>query len=225
MAAWHERRCPACGTRVEEIASQCQACGLALGEANWCGRCHAIAPVYEREGKHVCCACGSERALRAGTQVATDGDVLRAFEGGGAWDHWWVGPGVTLALATSMAWLASARLPGAGRVPVAVACCSLAVVVVIYLMFRTRREARLKKQRRHFEIGQRIVGLAFCNDGQLTPDGVAEVLRIPPAEAGAFLQELVATGRATVRSVSSTGEVYHFGEAKPTREVRIRAEE
>ena len=224
MAAWHERRCPACGTRVEEIASQCQACGLALGEANWCGRCHAIAPVYEREGRHVCCACGSERALRTGTQVATDGDVLRAFEGGSTREHRWAGPGVALALAGFLAWLATARLSGASRLPVALASCLLAACVVIYIMFRTRRGTRLKRQRRHFEIGQRIVGLAFCNDGQLTSDGVAEMLRIPPAEAGAFLQELVATGRATVCS-ASTGEVYHFGEAKPTREVRIRAED
>jgi hypothetical protein len=84
------------------------------------------------------------------------------------------------------------------------------------LMVRRRARAR-----RRYEIEQRIIGLAYCNDGLLSAALVSDTLRIAVSEAQDLLGELARTGRARAEpSVDQPEIIYHFGEAKRTRGLR-----
>src|SRR5688500_9137946 len=72
--------CPACRAKVSAQAGQCGACGVARGQDNRCGRCLAVAPVFERTGRHGCSACGETRLRHPRTLGATEADLLQAFE-------------------------------------------------------------------------------------------------------------------------------------------------
>jgi hypothetical protein len=81
-----------------------------------------------------------------------------------------------------------------------------------------RRRAR---GRRRHEIEQRIIGLAYCNDGLLSAGLVSETLRIAQSEAQDLLGELTRTGRARAEpSVHGPEIIYHFSEARRTRGLR-----
>ena len=84
---------------------------------------------------------------------------------------------------------------------------------------RSQRASQLG--RRRYEMEQRIIGLAFGNDGLLSAGAVSATLRITVNEAKQLLGELVATGRARAETNEETGDAsYYFGEAKRTRGIR-----
>jgi len=56
------RACPACSKPLDEGATRCPHCGLALGEHQRCPHCHAIADVeVSPEARFVCTVCGGVR--------------------------------------------------------------------------------------------------------------------------------------------------------------------
>jgi hypothetical protein len=78
---------------------------------------------------------------------------------------------------------------------------------------------------RHFEIEQRVVGLAYQNQGRLEAQAVADALPMTFAAAEAFLTELTRSGRARLE-VSEQGRItYVFADARPTRGIRVRGKD
>ena len=209
--------CPACSAVLALEASQCAACGIALGEENRCGRCMAIAPVYERTGRHVCSACGETRQRYPKTLVTTEAALLQAFE---------AEPEKLPLLPLAASLLVAAGLVFLGRLSTEARGLSWLGALLGALAFahfgrRARHKRRVARARRRYEIEQRIIGLAFCNDGLLSAGLVSETLRITVIEAQELLGELVSTARARAEiAVDGGPTIYHFGEAKRTRGLR-----
>jgi hypothetical protein len=56
------KKCPACSKALENDATRCPHCGLALGEHQRCPHCHAVADVeISAEARFVCSVCGGVR--------------------------------------------------------------------------------------------------------------------------------------------------------------------
>jgi hypothetical protein len=188
--------CPACRERVVAHSLRCVACGVALGEGNRCGRCLAIAPVFERTGRYVCSACGETRTRHDDTVVTTEAALLQAFEAARGRAL----PRFLLAL-TGLALLGLIWSAMHGAAP-----RWLALPTGVLLIFE-----------------QRIIGLAFRNDGLLTASAVSTTLRISRSEAHELLGELASSGRARAESQEGGSDTtYFFGEAKRTRGLRGR---
>jgi hypothetical protein len=196
--------------------SQCGACGVVLGEDNRCGRCLATAPVFERTGRHVCSACGETRTRYAQTVVTSEAALLQAFE---------TRPARPLArplaiLAVAGGAVAVAQRAGAPLWLIA-GLAALGALTAGQLARRGLLVQRRARARRRYEIEQRIIGLAYCNDGLLSAALVSDTLRIAVSEAQDLLGELARTGRARAEpSVDGPEIIYHFGEAKRTRGLR-----
>jgi hypothetical protein len=213
--------CPACRARNTARGLRCAACQVALGEDNRCGRCLAIAPVFERAGRCVCSACGETRARHADTLVTTEAELLQAFDprrGSGL-------PRLLLGL-SALSLLLVAWLWAQGTLPrdnaILVGTVVLGMSVWLQRLAR-RRQARVRARRR-YEIEQRIIGLAYRNDGLLTPSAVSTTLRISHSEAQELLGELASSARARAEPAADGSETtYLFGEAKRTRGLRGRA--
>jgi hypothetical protein len=213
--------CPACRERITVKGSLCcAACKVALGEGNRCGRCLAIAPVFERSGRYVCSACGETRTRHDDTLVTTEAALLQAFDparGRGL-------PLVLLAL-SGVTLLVVIWLAASGTLPRGLALFAGAVLLLgserLQRLAR-RRQARAQARRR-YEIEQRIIGLAFRKDGLLTASAVSTTLRISHSEAQELLGELASSGRARAEPYADGSETtYFFGEAKRTRGLRGR---
>jgi hypothetical protein len=177
----------------------------------------ATAPVYERTGRHVCSACGETRPRNAHTVVTTEAALLQAFE---------APPTSFPLLPLSAALLCASALVLFGRIAPEARALTWLIALVAALVFgvlgrRARQKRRVARARRRYEIEQRIIGLAFCNDGLLSANLVSETLRIAVSEAQELLSELVATARARAEvSVDGGPTIYHFSEAKRTRGLR-----
>jgi hypothetical protein len=208
--------CPACSAALTPRASQCSACGVVLGDDNRCGRCLATAPVFERTGRYVCSACGETRQRYAQTVVTSEAALLQAFEARPI--RPFTKPAVTLLIA--------AALGSAGRrvgLPdwLLLAALALALVAAAHMARRGMLLRGRARGRRRYEIEQRIIGLAYCNDGLLSAALVSDTLRISLSEAQDLLGELARTGRARAEPSADGPEIiYHFGEAKRTRGLR-----
>jgi hypothetical protein len=213
--------CPACRERNTARGLRCAACQVALGEGNRCGRCLAIAPVFERAGRCVCSACGETRARHADTLVTTEAELLQAFDPGRGSGL----PPLLLAL-SALSLMLVAWLALRGTLPRGLALlvgASLLVASVWLQRLARRRQARARARRR-YEIEQRIIGLAFRNDGLLTASAVSTTLRISHNEAQELLGELASSARARAEPAADGSETtYFFGEAKRTRGLRGRA--
>jgi len=193
---------------------------VALGEDNRCGRCLAVASVFERTGRHVCSACGETRPRHPRTMISSEADLLQAFEPA-AWTFVPVGAiGLSLAALALAACGMFSLLPG--WLCGSLAVLSLAAAVFAIRAARTQRARQLG--RRRYDMEQRIIGLAFGNDGMLSAAAVSSTLRITLHEAQDILGELVVTGRARAETHDETAETsYFFGEAKRTRGIRRSA--
>lgn len=209
--------CPACRAKVSAQAGQCRTCGVALGEDNRCGRCLAVAPVFERTGRHVCSACGETRTRQARTIVSSEADLLQAFEPASQG---------TVTVKSVVLLLAAGGFAGAGGMALVPTWLGwpaawLAVLAAVRAHFAAGKRRTRQLARRRYEMEQRIIGLAFGNDGLLSANAVSATLRIALNEAKAILGELVTTGRARAETSEETGETsYYFGEAKRTRGIR-----
>lgn len=209
--------CPACSAALAPDASQCLVCGVAVGEENRCGRCLATAPVFERTGRYVCSACGETRPRHPNTLVATEAALLQAFE---------ATPNKFPLIPLSVALLLASLLALVGRLAPDFGWLSwlgafAAALGFAHLGRRTRQRQRVSRARRRYEIEQRIIGLAFCNDGLLSANLVSDTLRISVMEAQELLGELVSAARARAEPSADGGPtIYHFGEAKRTRGLR-----
>lgn len=222
MGSHQTQRCPACDAVVPLGASQCVACGLALGEPNWCPGCHAFAAVYARPGRYVCGACGADRVVLPGTIIATEAELLTAFD---ETRRSWSSAALALAaMGSGSAWIAHRALPGGWNLVLPLVLVAGSLFGAYGLARGARRSGLRRARRRRFEIEQRIIGLAFRNDGLLRAEEVSSTLRIPLAEAEALLAELARSGRASLRATPA-GEAYDFTEAKRTQTLRVRAAE
>jgi hypothetical protein len=208
--------CPACSAALAPHASQCFACGVALGEDNRCNRCLATAPVFERTGRYVCSACGESRQRHAHTVIASEAELLQAFET--RVPRPWQRPLLLLGLVVFVVILGQRAVVPSWILALLAAAGLGAALQAIWNGAQLRRRAR---GRRRYEIEQRIIGLAFCNNGLLSAGPVSDTLRISLNEAQELLGELVRAGRARAEpSVDSPEIIYHFGEAKRTRGIR-----
>jgi hypothetical protein len=177
----------------------------------------ATAPVYERTGRHVCSACGQTRQRYPHTLVTTEAELLQAFE---------AAPEKLPLLPLSASLLAAGGLALLGRISSEARWLSwfgafVGAFAFAHFVRRARYKRRVARARRRYEIEQRIIGLAFCNDGLLSAGLVSETLRITVMEAQELLGELVTTARARAEmSVDGGPTIYHFGEAKRTRGLR-----
>jgi hypothetical protein len=177
----------------------------------------ATAPVYERTGRHVCSACGETRPRYPHTLVTTEAALLQAFE---------AAPAKLPLLPLTAALLSASALVLIGRLaPQASWLTWLGAFAAAFAFAHYGRRARHKRHvaraRRRYEIEQRIIGLAFCNDGLLSANLVSETLRITVMEAQELLGELVTAARARAEmSVDGGPTIYHFGEARRTRGLR-----
>jgi hypothetical protein len=212
--------CPACRERITTKGLRCAACQVALGEGNRCGRCLAIAPVFERSGRYVCSACGETRTRHDDTLVTTEAALLQAFDPAR-------GRGLPLLLyaLSALSLLTLTWLVARGTLPRGLALLLGAVLLVASVRLQRlarRRQARAQARRR-YEIEQRIIGLAFRKDGLLTASAVSTTLRISHSEAQELLGELASSGRARAEPPADGSETtYFFGEAKRTRGLRGR---
>lgn len=208
--------CPACSAALAPRSSQCFACGVALGEDNRCNRCLATAPVFERTGRYVCSACGESRQRLGQTVVASEAELLQAFETRAP--RPWQRPVVLLVLVVAVLVLGQKAAVSPWLLALLAAVGIGAAMQAVWNGARLRRLAR---GRRRYEIEQRIIGLAFCNNGLLSTGLVSDTLRISLSEAQELLGELVRAGRARAEpSVDSPEVIYHFSEAKRTRGIR-----
>ncbi|HEX6241513.1 MAG TPA: hypothetical protein VFZ61_11485 [Polyangiales bacterium] len=208
--------CPACSAALTSRVSQCGACGVVLGEDNRCGRCLATAPVFERTGRHVCSACGETRTRYPNTVVASEAALLQAFETRPA------RPLLRPLAILVFAFVALALAQRAGAPAwLGVSGAALSLLAAGDVARRGLLLQRRVRARRRYEIEQRIIGLAYCNDGLLSAGLVSDTLRIALSEAQDLLGELARTGRARAEpSVDRPEIIYHFGEAKRTRGLR-----
>jgi hypothetical protein len=215
------RKCPACREQVSATSLRCSACGVALGEGNRCGRCLAIAPVFERTGRHVCSACGETRVRHDDTLVTTEAALLQAFDptqGRARPLLLFVSTGV---VAAGLLWLAANAV-----LPRWLSLLGLALLLVAALRGQRllQRRQAWAHARRRYEIEQRIIGLAFRNDGLLSASTVSTTLRISRSEAQELLGQLASSGRARAESnADGSDTTYFFGEAKRTRGLRGRS--
>jgi hypothetical protein len=208
--------CPACSAALTSRASQCSACGVVLGDDNRCGRCLATAPVFERTGRHVCSACGETRQRYAQTVVTSEAALLQAFELRPVRPL--AKPILVLVAAGVFAYLAQRALLPPWLLFGALGLALAAAVHTAHRGILLRKRAR---GRRRYEIEQRIIGLAYCNDGLLGAGPVSDTLRISLSEAQDLLGELARTGRARAEPSTDSPEIiFHFGEAKRTRGLR-----
>jgi hypothetical protein len=211
--------CPCCRGKLSASALRagiCSRCLAVVGEANRCGLCHAFMPVVERAGHVSCGACGSPREHHVGTVSVSDAQILQALEPAPVSRRLWL-PALTAVAAVGLA----AGL-GASRTT------TLMVAVAGTLFwavdgFLSLRRQRLAARRRTFEIEQRIIGLAYQNDGVLREDEVSTRLRISLAEARAVLVDLAIQDRAVVHGQGAQPPEFRFGEARRTRAIRRRA--
>lgn len=212
--------CPACRERNTAKGLRCAACQVALGEGNRCGRCLAIAPVFERSGRYVCSACGETRTRHDDTLVTTEAALLQAFDPAR-------GRGLPLLLyaLSALALAILTWLVVRGTLPRGLGLLLGAVLLALSVRLQglaRRRQARVQARRR-YEIEQRIIGLAFRKDGLLTASAVSTTLRISHSEAQELLGELASSGRARAEpSTDGSETTYFFGEAKRTRGLRGR---
>jgi Flp pilus assembly protein TadB len=189
---------------------------VALGDGNRCARCMATAPVFERTGRYVCSACGESRQRYAQTIVTSEAELLQAFE---------ISTPMPL-LRPALLILGVLCLLGVGAragLPLwmLAAVGVLGLGAALQVAWSGRLLRRRARGRRRYEIEQRIIGLAFCNDGLLSAGLVSDTLRISVREAQELLGELVRAGRARAEpSVDGPDIIYHFGEAKRTRGIR-----
>jgi hypothetical protein len=193
---------------------RCARCAALVGADNQCERCHAFMPVVERTGGYVCGACESPRERNTSTACASDAALLQALEQRQERPLWLYGI-LTGGPLLGLAGFSATR----GFVLLAQAAAAVAVILAMMLMLLLRVQRRLGARRRKFEIEQRIIGLAYQNDGLLREGDVSARLRISVVEARDVLGELEVQQRATVHSQRGPIE-YRFGEARRTRAIR-----
>lgn len=210
--------CPACRELASSQEGACTACGVPLGEDNRCGRCLAIAAVFERTGRYVCSACGESRSHHQHTVVSSEAALLQAFEP--APNR--VSPIVVGLLGALSA--TSVAIGLAGILPLwstALGALGFAIAAArVWWIGRRQRERAWR--RRRYEMEQRTIGLAYRNDGMLSAGLVSATLRLSLSEARELLGELVGTGRARSETNEAGDTSYYFGEAKRTRGIRAR---
>jgi hypothetical protein len=204
---------------------RCPSCSALAGAQNQCLRCHAWSPLIARGEAFVCAACGSPREQTAGAICVTDAELLQALElrRGRSPVLVALGCGAPFVLAALLACFgARADEPGSA---LAISGLSLGLMAGGLAAFglvlaRGLRRVRNEARRRTFEIEQRIIGLAYQNDGVLREGDVSSRLRISLAEARSVLNDLVRQERAVTDGFGGPRAEFRFGEARRTRAIR-----
>jgi hypothetical protein len=172
--------------------------------------------VIERSGSYHCGACGGLRERLADTHCVSDAELLQALE--------WRSTrrphllAFACALPCFLASILARGVPLELRWLMAIG----GVFVFLWQLARDQHQQRYVERRRTFEIEQRIIGLAFQNDGVLREQEVSERLRISLAETRSVLQELARQDRAIAYGQGGRVAEFRFGEARRTRAIRAR---
>jgi hypothetical protein len=172
--------------------------------------------VIERSDGYHCGACGGPRERHANTQCLSDAELLQALEPRLPRSPYLLA--FACALPCFLAGVLARDLSPAFRSSLALG----GVVSFVWLLVRDQRQQRRTTRRRTFEIEQRIIGLAYQNDGVLRESEVSERLRISLAEARAVLHELSLQDRAVACGQGHQVTEFRFGEARRTRAIRAR---
>jgi hypothetical protein len=174
--------------------------------------------VIERSGAYHCGACGSPRERFAETLCLTDAEMLRALEARSSGPRRWL-PWLAASLPGAVALGWGNRLGG----PMLVSSVLAGLFAALILALANRRFERRQARRRTFEIEQRIIGLAYQNDGVLREDQVSTRLRISLVEARAVLQDLARQERAIASGQGRQISEFRFNEARRTQAIRRRS--
>jgi hypothetical protein len=213
--------CACCQANLSKSSPEpgrCGVCQALVGLANQCGRCHAFSPVIARGDGFVCSACGCPRDRLRETVCMSDREVLQELEPRARLSPW------LLALLCALPFLAGAGWSARRGAHFACALSLGGALLTFGLLLRAAlRRGRLAARRRTFEIEQRIIGLAYQNDGVLREGEVSVRLRISLAEAREVLHELVRQERAVSDLQVNDRSEFRFGEARRTRAIRRRA--
>jgi hypothetical protein len=172
--------------------------------------------VIERSDGYHCGACGGARERHANTECLTDAELLQALEPRLPRSPYLLA--FTCALPCSLAGVLARDLSLALRWALALG----GVITFGWLLVRDQSQQRRTSRRRTFEIEQRIIGLAYQNDGVLRESEVSERLRISLAEARSVLHELSLQDRAVACGQGHQATEFRFGEARRTRAIRAR---
>lgn len=233
-------RCPTCATRVPEGAVRCPACGRVFGEENRCPHCNAVAAVIPRGGITVCAACGKPRTgtVLLGQNRAGSGVVPASHRGRTASTAAMLSRGrgrvqrgfgvMALASGVLMAVLATALVPGAFGIAVALAAALLGVglgALSIRAGARSMTEGE-REERRAREAA--VFELAEKRGGRLTASEVARAFGISADDADALLTSLIGDGTRVTVDVDEEGVVrYVFLELvpRPAAQVRVAVDE
>jgi hypothetical protein len=213
-------RCPCCRKVLLSAALKagiCSRCHAVVGEANQCALCHAFIATIQRGNGHFCGACGSERRSEPGTVCASDRELLQALE-----PRPFHGLFAAVCACASLpivagAWVWSGSPLWGRALPI------LGLVIAALGSLMIHRLKVLTRRRRSFEIEQRIIGLAYQNDGVLRAREVSTRLRITLAEARLLLGSLANQGRAAAQALGNEEPEFRFGEARRTRGIRARS--
>jgi hypothetical protein len=194
-----------------------------LGEIHRCERCRALAPALSSDGKLGCAACGAAREPRLGLTIVSETDYRRALRRGQLVPlALFAGAALTGAAGLSVAAVLGAAATSTGGHVLAslLGLGSLACAAALTWVGRTQLERAMRK--RHFELEQRVVGLAYQHQGRLEARTVSESLPLGLAAAEAFLSELTQVGRARLETGENGRITYVFPDARPTRGIRVR---
>lgn len=172
--------------------------------------------VIERTGGYACGACGGSRERHPSTVCVSDAALLQALEPRRA------GNPRLLALVCAAPFLLAGALARALPAELRWLLALVGVFTALGVLARDQRIQRRTIRRRTFEIEQRIIGLAYQNDGVLREQEVSTRLRISLVEARAVLEDLVRQDRAIAYGQGRQVSEFRFGEARRTRAIRAR---
>jgi hypothetical protein len=172
--------------------------------------------VIERSDGYHCGACGAARERHANTHCLSDAELLQALEPRSPRSPHLVA--FACALPCFLAGILAHDLSLGLRWSLALG----GVLTFAWLLVRDQRQQRRSVRRRTFEIEQRIIGLAYQNDGVLREQEVSVRLRISLAETRAILHDLSRQDRAVACGQGHQVTEFRFGEARRTRAIRAR---
>lgn len=172
--------------------------------------------VIERTGGYCCGACGGSRERHENTACLSDAELLQALEPRPARTPYLLA--FVCALPCFLAGVLARDLRPEFRWLLAMA----GVLTFLWLLARDQRIQHRLARRRTFEIEQRIIGLAYQNDGVLREQEVSARLRISLVESRSILEDLARQDRAVAYGQGRQVSEFRFGEARRTRAIRAR---
>jgi hypothetical protein len=216
------KTCPACSKPLEDGATRCANCGLALGEHQRCTQCHAIADVEpSAELRFVCGVCGGVRIPIDDPAVKRSAEQLdllqRANVARSARAVWRVIAGAGVGFGAFSVLVLSIVIDVAHPIFVASAVAALAAAApFLFAAFSWKRSLE-----RGAELGPLLekawtaaaADIARARGGRLDGASLAKITRISEASADQVLSRMSAASLLTSSVTAEGGLQYTLVEA------------